>query len=279
MPYTILVTGANRGIGYEAVKLLSQEKPDATILLGSRTAQNGQAAIEKMKTSSPSSDFSNIKVVELDITSSSSLSSAVAHVKSTYSTLDVLINNSGIAELDGDGLSPAIFDVNVRGAKNTIEAFTPILTPQSGIVVFVSSQVGGWYTKAVGPKIQAELLDAQSTTWEKVEGWMADWRKMADGGKANGDWVPLDQGMTGSMYFVSKALINPWVRKYAVDHSDVRVAIVCPGYCSTGMTKFAAPREASMGGASIAWPVLNEFESGKFYQDGKQLGFDTGVPK
>jgi NAD(P)-dependent dehydrogenase (short-subunit alcohol dehydrogenase family) len=171
---TILVTGSNKGIGYEAVKLLSVQQPETTILLGSRSIQNGNEAIEKMKTSDLSHPFTNIKVLELDITVSSSLASAVEHIRSTYHTLDFLIHNSGISELNGDIKHPAIFDVNVRGAKATIDAFLPILTPHTGKITVVSSQVGSWYQHGVNDDIRKEFEDIDNVTWEKVEGWMQD---------------------------------------------------------------------------------------------------------
>jgi NAD(P)-dependent dehydrogenase (short-subunit alcohol dehydrogenase family) len=171
---TILVTGSNKGIGYEAVKLLSIKQPDTTILLGSRSVQNGNEAIEKMKSSDLSHPFVNIKVLELDITASSSLASAVEHIRSTYHTLDFLIHNSGISELNGDIKHPAIFDVNVRGAKATIDAFLPILTPHTGKITVVSSQVGSWYQHGVNDEIRKEFEDIDNVTWEKVEGWMQD---------------------------------------------------------------------------------------------------------
>ncbi|KAI9632727.1 uncharacterized protein MKK02DRAFT_30472 [Dioszegia hungarica] len=277
MPYTILVTGANKGIGYEAVKLLSQRKPDATILLGSRSIQNGEDAIAKMKSSLPSHSFSNIKVLPIDITSSSSLQSAAEHVKSTYTTLDVLINNSGISELNGDPKHPAIFDVNIRGAKDAIETFVPLLTPKIGIVTLVSSVVGPWYMTELGADtpLHKKLDDYKSVSWEKVEAWMADWQVYADGGKSEDQWVPLDKGVIGSRYCASKAILNPWIRWYAAKHPELHIAVVCPGYCATELNNFQGTRSAAEGGESIIWPVFNQFESGKFYQDGNEMSYDT----
>jgi NAD(P)-dependent dehydrogenase (short-subunit alcohol dehydrogenase family) len=100
----ILVTGANKGIGYEAVKLLAQKLPAATVLLGSRSVANGEAAIAKMRESAPAHSFDNVSVVEIDITSAASLKAAVATVRERHGKLDVLLHNSGIASVDGDGI-------------------------------------------------------------------------------------------------------------------------------------------------------------------------------
>ena len=195
MTYTILVTGANKGIGYEAVKLLSIRKPSANILLGSRSIQNGNDAIKKMKFSNPSHPFSNIQVLEIDVTSPSSLSTAAEHVKSTYHSLDSLIHNSGISNLNGDSKHPAIFDVNIRGAHDTITTFLPLITPKTGKITVVSSQVGAWYQHLLDSNVKNQFEDIDGATWDKVEGWMQDWERFAAGEESKEKWVPLDQGM------------------------------------------------------------------------------------
>lgn len=277
MPSTILVTGSNKGIGYEAVKLLSVQQPDATILLGSRSIRNGNEAIEKMRYSDLSHPFTNIEVLELDITAASSLASAVKHIQSTYHTLDSLIHNSGISNLNGDPKHPAIFDVNIRGTKATIDAFLPILTPHTGKITVVSSQVGSWYQNGVNDDIRKEFEEIDNVTWEKVEGWMQDWQKFAAGEQSKAQWIPVDQKSLGSMYVASKGMLNPWLRNFAKTHKEIQLAVVCPGYCATELNGFAGTRPAEKGGESIIWPTLNKFESGKFYYDGREVGYDQPV--
>jgi NAD(P)-dependent dehydrogenase (short-subunit alcohol dehydrogenase family) len=280
MVHTILVTGSNKGIGFEAVKLLAQEKPGSTILLGSRSVQNGQDAIEKMRSSmNGQCDFSNVKVLQIDVSDPVSIQSAVQHVKATYNTLDVLLHNSGVMKVGDDWMHPSIFEVNTRGAHDTVEAFTPILTPNRAVVVVVSSQVAGWYTHALPAETRSLLMDIDNVTWPRIEGWLQDWEQFAKDAKSQHEWVPLSQGMTGSKYFASKALLNPYLRAYARSHPSIKVAVVCPGYCKTEMTEgVGGDRPASVGGASVAWPILNAFESGKFYQDGKELEWSYAAP-
>jgi NAD(P)-dependent dehydrogenase (short-subunit alcohol dehydrogenase family) len=236
MSQTILVTGANKGLGYEAVKLLSIQKPESTILLASRSIQNGNDAIEKMKSSNPSYPFTNIKVLELDVTSPSSLSAAAVHIKSTYQTLDHLIHNSGIFGLDGNDKHPAIFDVNVRGAKDCIETFLPLFPAHSGKITVVSSQVGAWYTHSLEGNIRKDLNDIDSVSWDKVEGWMQDYEKFANEKESKEKWVPFDQGLAGSMYGASKAFLNAYLRNFAITHKEVKLAVVCPGESSLPMS-------------------------------------------
>jgi NAD(P)-dependent dehydrogenase (short-subunit alcohol dehydrogenase family) len=229
MPFTILVTGANKGIGYEAVKLLSMRKPDAIVLLGSRSIKNGEDAIEKMRSASSSHSFSNVKVISVDVTSASSLSAAAEQIKSTYNTLDSLIHNSGISYVGDDNKHPEIFNVNVRGVKACIEACLPLITPKTGRITVVSSTCGAYYQHEVDPSVRKQFEDIDGVTWEKVESWMQDWEKFGAGKDAKEKWIPFEKGDIAEMYWASKGMLNPWLRKWAKDHKDQKLAIVCPG--------------------------------------------------
>jgi NAD(P)-dependent dehydrogenase (short-subunit alcohol dehydrogenase family) len=79
------------------------------------------------------------------------------------------------------------------------------------------------------------------------------------------------------MYMASKGMLNPWLRNFAKTHKEIQLAVVCPGYCATDLNGFAGTRPAEKGGESIIWPTFNEFESGKFYYDGKEVGYDQPV--
>lgn len=84
----------------------------------------------------------------LDVTTPSSIASAVAHITSaTSGTLDMLINNSGsgyngITALDTDiPTAKAMFDVNVFGVLAATQAFSPLLIKSKGTIVLISSIV------------------------------------------------------------------------------------------------------------------------------------------
>ncbi|KAF4440980.1 short chain dehydrogenase [Fusarium acutatum] len=92
---TILVTGANRGIGYAIVQAIATHLPSSTIVLGCRRKD---AALEAIKSLIDSGIKSKIGYVELDIENDASIEAAVASLEREYGILDVLINNAGKVE-------------------------------------------------------------------------------------------------------------------------------------------------------------------------------------
>lgn len=87
---TAFITGANTGIGYEAARVLAGR--GARVLLGCRSAERADAAVEKIRGLHPAAD---IKAVDLDLGSLASVRHAAEHV-CHETRLDLLINNAGI---------------------------------------------------------------------------------------------------------------------------------------------------------------------------------------
>ncbi|CAF3333685.1 unnamed protein product [Rotaria sp. Silwood2] len=93
----ILVTGANKGIGFEVVKKLVKESPvnNNIILLGSRDLKRGEDALVRL------GSLPNIHVLQLDMSSKESIARATDEIKCKYgSGLDVVINNAATEELE-----------------------------------------------------------------------------------------------------------------------------------------------------------------------------------
>lgn len=102
-------------------------------------------------------NLSNVEVLTLDVTSASSIASAVEAVKTqTGGTLDVLLNNSGggylmpLVDLDLDA-AKAVFEVNLWGLLATTKAFAPLLVKSKGTVVNISS-IGGQFVQPFNGK-------------------------------------------------------------------------------------------------------------------------------
>lgn len=135
---TTLITGANKGIGYETARQLIAA--GHTVYLGARNAELGRRAAEEL----------GARPVQLDITDDASVHAAML----TVGELDVLVNNAGIEER-GDGnavIGPAdvtvdvmrkTFETNVFGTVRVMHAFLPLLQRSTNpVVVNVSSGLG-----------------------------------------------------------------------------------------------------------------------------------------
>ena len=140
---TALVTGANRGIGYEVARQLGAK--GFQVFVGSRDPQKGQHAAETLKKAGASATF-----VSLDVSDGQSIAAAVPAVRQVEEHLDVLVNNAGIllkedtaiAEISGDTVLET-FQTNTLGALLVAQSFLPLLSRSpSPRIVNVSSGGG-----------------------------------------------------------------------------------------------------------------------------------------
>jgi NAD(P)-dependent dehydrogenase (short-subunit alcohol dehydrogenase family) len=143
-PTSVLITGGNKGLGFEAARRLGEQ--DWTIFLGSRDEGRGRAAADKL-----TEGGATVVMVPLDVTSDESVTDAVQLVREHTDRLDVLINNAGAP---GKGIAPAdatveeihsVYDANVYGPIRVTHAFLPLLrAADHPRVVMVSSGVGSF---------------------------------------------------------------------------------------------------------------------------------------
>lgn len=267
----ILVTGANKGLGYEAIKQLSEHLPHATLLLATRSVENGHKAVARMREQHAKVD--NVKVIELDVTRKESLKGAALQVQSAYGQLDVLVCNAGVSGMNGE-TDETVLSVNLDGVHDTIEAFLPILRT-TGLITVVASEVGAWATHCLPAQLQERL--SGNLPWTAIEQLKHDWIAYKRQQKHEQPWPPVTLA-TGA-YGISKSLLLSWCRSYAREHTQHKLVVVCPGYCATDLNKNTGPRSAALGGSSIIWPILHsEAETGLFYQDGKSHPYVAPVP-
>jgi NAD(P)-dependent dehydrogenase (short-subunit alcohol dehydrogenase family) len=140
--HVAIVTGGNRGIGYEICKELS--KAGCNVVLTCRNGEEGRRAIAKLN------HRENVVYLRLDVTDSKEITSLRDWILKAYGRVDILINNAGIY-LD-EGVS--VFDVdqkvmqdtlavNYYGAFHMCRAFVPIMRQNGyGRIVNVSSGYG-----------------------------------------------------------------------------------------------------------------------------------------
>lgn len=93
-PRIILITRANRGIGFSILQALATRSPSHHYLLAAHSTPNGELAIQELRKSGVQAE---IDVVELDVANEASIKAAERQVRKRYGRLDVLVNNAGIA--------------------------------------------------------------------------------------------------------------------------------------------------------------------------------------
>ncbi|MGZ4162195.1 MAG: SDR family oxidoreductase [Neobacillus sp.] len=138
-----LVTGGNRGIGYELVKQLALNGFKA--ILASRDPEMGHEAAQKLKESNLDVSF-----VVMDVDNQESIRQAAITVNEQYGRLDVLINNAGVYLDENEKLlnmEPSILEgtmaTNFFGTYHVIHSFIPLMEKQGyGRIINVSSEYG-----------------------------------------------------------------------------------------------------------------------------------------
>jgi NAD(P)-dependent dehydrogenase (short-subunit alcohol dehydrogenase family) len=134
---TILITGGNRGLGFEAGRQLVGLGHD--VWLSARDEQRGKAAAELL----------GARFVQLDVTDGESVWAAAEQVGSGPGGLDVLVNNAGIGSPHkaAEEITAAdvalLYETNVIGLVRVTHAFLPLLLASpNGVIVNVGSGLG-----------------------------------------------------------------------------------------------------------------------------------------
>lgn len=213
-----LITGANKGIGFETARLLADT--GATVLIGARDADRGRAAVEKL-----AADGADARFVRLDVTDADSVAAAAAYIDAEFGRLDVLVNNAAITGgLDGDGKPSStalttlreVFETNVFGAVTVTNAMLPLLRKaEAARIVNTSSEVGSLTL----------TTDPDSPLWP----------------------------MAAISYPASKTALNMITVMYAKELRDtpIKVNAANPGYCATDLNGNTGFRAAAQGAEAV----------------------------
>jgi NAD(P)-dependent dehydrogenase (short-subunit alcohol dehydrogenase family) len=227
MSKIVLVTGANRGIGFEICKQLAIR--NHTVILTSRDEEKGRKAATELK--------GKVVFHKLDVTSQASVDELCHFVKDEFNRLDVLINNAGIVMKNTDLALTDIEDIKINmetnfyGPMRMNKTFLPLL--QKGDdprIINVSSGMGALASLTggyAGYRLSKSGLNAQTIllsydikrTGIKVFAMCPGWVKTDMGGTAaprpvhigadTAVWLALEnEGISGKFYRDRK--IIPW---------------------------------------------------------------------
>ena len=218
-----LVSGGNRGIGLEVCRRLAEE--GLAVILGSRDEEQGRQAAESLP--------GNVTVRQLDVADAGSVEKIAASVQNDFGRLDVLVNNAGISNDEGQSGTEADLDrvkealeANLFGAWRLCEAAIPHMRRERyGRIVNVSTGL-------------AALEDM--------------------GGGSPG-------------YRISKTGLNALTRILASElrGSGILVNAVNPGWVQTDMGGANANRTVEEGADGVVWAATlpNNGPTGGFFRD------------
>jgi NAD(P)-dependent dehydrogenase (short-subunit alcohol dehydrogenase family) len=230
-----LITGANKGIGYEVARQLGQE--GVTVLVGARNTDLGESAAARLRAGAADATF-----IELDVTNPATIATAAQTIRQRHGRLDILVNNAGIA-LKGDG-PPSVADpgvvrrvleVNFFGVLAVTQAMLPLLrNSTSGRIVMVSSGLG-------------------SLTWNADPAWaFASVKRLGYNG--------------------SKAILNMMTVQLAWElrETPIKVNTVNPGFTATDLNEHRGTQTVAEGAAETVRQALapDDASSGGFFQTG-----------
>ena len=135
----VLITGGNKGLGYETAKELKDK--GYKVYIGSRSEDRGKKAANEL----------GVNSVQIDVTDVETLRNAAHEIREAEGRLDILINNAGISgdvkkvdEVTGADVE-RVYDTNVFGVVRTIHMFVPLLEQsEQPVIVNVSSGLGSF---------------------------------------------------------------------------------------------------------------------------------------
>lgn len=232
---TALITGANKGIGLETARQLSQQ--GLFVYLGSRDLAKGEAIVKELK----DKGFQNIQAIEIDVTKPDTILSASDRIAKEKGHLDILINNAGISGMvpqnaleTGIDTYKEVFEVNLYGVIRVTQAFLDLLkkSPEPRIVN-VSTSVG-------------------SLTLQSNPHWPAyNYAKYA-------------------VYGSSKSAMNMYTVHLAYELRDTafKINAVCPGYTKTDFTNYNGGEVEDAGKRIVRYALIGpDGPTGKFFSE------------
>lgn len=221
-----LVTGANKGIGFETVRQLAQQ--GITVLLGARDEKRGAEAAAELK-----AENLDVQFLQLDVNDSASQDNAAKFISDKFGKLDILVNNAGIAQ---DFKVPAsqgtleqwrtTFETNVFALVSLTQKLLPLVKKSdAGRIVNLTSILGS--------------LALHSDPTSPIAG----------------------SSSSGTAYNASKAALNMFTVNLANELKDTKVKVNAahPGWVKTDMGGEAAPLEVGDGAkTSVTLATLPE---------------------
>ena len=237
MKKTLLITGANKGIGFQVASQIAEA--GWTVLMGARNEELGKEAAARLQAEGLDAHF-----IHIDLALPETSVAAAAVIENQFGKLDVLINNAGI-NVTGDGpptkvdlaALDAIMRINYIGAVAVTQAMLPLLQRAGKAqVINVTSELG-------------------SVSLQTDPNWK---------------FAPVKL----LAYCASKAALNMFTVQLAYEFRGGRIAVnaINPGYTATDLNGHSGPQSVEEGAAEIVRVALLDAPvTGKFLETGGEI--------
>lgn len=233
MTKVALITGANKGIGFETARQLAQ-KGGIKILLGARDEKKGEEAAQILKSEGLDVDF-----LHLDVDNYETHKSVANYIQEKYGKLDILINNAGVMENQTSTIKAPIetykkiFDTNFFNLIALTQTLLPLVEKsENGRIVNLSSILGS------------------STVHSDKESFIYNFKS-----------VPA--------YNMSKTALNAFTvhLAYELKDTNIKVNSAHPGWVKTDLGGEGAPMEVQDGAKTSVWlaTLPNDGPTGGFF--------------
>jgi NAD(P)-dependent dehydrogenase (short-subunit alcohol dehydrogenase family) len=232
-----LITGSNRGIGFETARQLGEK--GVTVIVTARTKNEADETVQSLRAQGIDAEG-----IVLDVTKNEDRKAAANYVESKFGKLDILINNAGVGPADGlfgsrasettESELQSIFNVNLFAVVALTHELLPLMKKsEAGRIINLSSILGSQTIHASEPSPIAQM------------------RKFA--------------------YNASKSAINMFTIHLAAElkGSNVKVNAIYPGWVKTKMGSEAAPLSVPEGAkTSVAVALLGpDGPTGRFIHE------------
>jgi NAD(P)-dependent dehydrogenase (short-subunit alcohol dehydrogenase family) len=153
-----LVTGANKGIGFEVARKLAEN--GLTVFLGARDAARGEAAAKAL-----AAENLDVRPLVLDLWRPDTIHAAAEAIGHAFQRLDVLVNNAGINDpedgapgmVDLDAVR-RVFETNFFGTVLVTQIMLPLIRKSaSGRIVNVSSGLGSLTSTSASEGVSSDF--------------------------------------------------------------------------------------------------------------------------
>jgi NAD(P)-dependent dehydrogenase (short-subunit alcohol dehydrogenase family) len=208
-----LVTGANKGIGYEIAAGLGAL--GWSVGVGARDEARREAAVQKLRAGG-----ADAFGVPLDVTDDASVADAARLVEERAGRLDVLVNNAAVT----GGMPQTPTTVGLSAVRTAVE------TNVVG-VIRVTNALLPLLRRSASPRIVNMSSSVGSLTLQTTSG--------------------AETGPISAAYAPSKTFLNALTVQYAKELRDTNILInaACPGYCATDLNGLRGVRTPEQGAA------------------------------